>query len=447
MKALFYGSYRRFFRPVEWMRERFTRAGLLVLGMTGLSGIVGIDTHLSLAYQVFAFLAAALLLSMAHGLLFRLRFSAERRLPRLCTVGAPLRYRVRIAAGDRRIPAGLRLREKLSDPRPDRATFLNTPEPGEAERNLFDRLTGFYRWEWLVDRRRFARAESHPAPSAAPGETRTVPMTLTPRRRGLLTLQGLTLLRTDPLGLFRGAVTVERPQSLVVLPRRYPIPPLRLPGGRRHHAGGVALTTSVGDAEEFVGLRDYRPGDPLRRIHWRSWARTGRPVVKEYQEEFFVRYALILDTFLPEDESEAFEAAVSAAASFACTAGSQESLLDLLFVGTDAFHVTAGRGLGSMERTLEVLASVRPCRDRPFASLATLVCRRADALSGCICVLLGWDEERRDLVRRLRALGVPARVLVIAEAVEELAPGPMADRPDSFHPIRPDRLAEGLAGL
>ena len=51
-------------------------------------------------------------------------------------------------------------------------------------------------------------------------------------------------------------------------------------------------------------MRDYRPGDPLRRIHWKSWAKTGRPVVKEYQDEFFVRHGLILDTFQNTEKSE-----------------------------------------------------------------------------------------------------------------------------------------------
>ena len=88
----------------------------------------------------------------------------------------------------------------------------------------------------------------------------------------------------------------------------------------------------MGDSEEFVALRDYRPGDPLKRIHWRTWARIGRPVVREYQDEFFVRHALVFDTFLSAP-TPAFEEAVSVAASFACTVGTQESLLDLLFVG------------------------------------------------------------------------------------------------------------------
>src|SRR5206468_1933896 len=82
-------------------------------------------------------------------------------------------------------------------------------------------------------------------------------------------------------------------------------------GARKYQRGGIALISSVGDSEEFASLRDYRPGDPLRRIHWRSVARVGRPVVREYQGEFFVRHALVLDTFAGRPESHVFEEAVS----------------------------------------------------------------------------------------------------------------------------------------
>ena len=74
--------------------------------------------------------------------------------------------------------------------------------------------------------------------------------------------------------------------------------------------------------------------------------------------------AAVLDTFDDEPQSEILEEAVSVAASFACAVLTQESLLDLLFVGPEAFSVTAGRGVGHVERMLEILAAVRPCRER-----------------------------------------------------------------------------------
>ena len=82
----------------------------------------------------------------------------------------------------------------------------------------------------------------------------------------------------------------------MVLPRRYPLPPIELPGGAAFKITGETNTNAIGNSGEFVGLRDYRPGDPLRQIHWKSWARTGRPIVKELEDTFYPRYGLVLDT-------------------------------------------------------------------------------------------------------------------------------------------------------
>jgi len=131
------------------------------------------------------------------------------------------------------------------------------------------------------------------------------------------------------------------------------------------------------------------------------------------------------------------------ASSFACTVGTQESLLDLLFVGPEAYCVTAGRGVGHVDRMLEILAAVRPCRDRPFESLRRLVLQREGGLSGAIVVLLAWDDARRDLVARVRSLGVPTLVLVVTE------PGVTLDRRDALdlHQLETGRIAEGLAEI
>jgi uncharacterized protein (DUF58 family) len=236
-----------------------------------------------------------------------------------------------------------------------------------------------------------------------------------PLRRGPLRFTGVTVARRDPFGWFRGFVRVPLPQTVLILPKRYPLPRLTLPGKREYQPGGVALAAAIGESEEFLSLRDYRPGDPLRHIHWRSWARTGRPIVREFEDEFLVRHALILDTFAPPEWHAAFEEAVSVAASFACTVNTQESLLDLLLVGPQTVCFTTGRGLGQAEQALEILASVQPCRKKPFSLLHHLVLRHAPVVCGCILVFLDWDEARRELVRQLRALRLPSLVLVVAE--------------------------------
>src|SRR5208283_4263017 len=221
-------------------------------------------------------------------------------------------------------------------------------------------------------------------PALSPRGEGEVRMEILPLRRGVIRFTGTSVARTDPLGLFRSCVNVPASQAVLILPKRYLLPPIALPGSMKYQEGGVALAANVGRSDEFVALRDYRRGDPVRHIHWRSWAKAGRPIVKEFEDEFFVRHALVLDTFTAEPQSEILEEAVSVAASFVCTVLSQESLLDLLFVGAESYCFTAGRGLGHTDRMLEILAGVRACRDQPFPALEHLVLSHVSAVSGCV---------------------------------------------------------------
>jgi uncharacterized protein (DUF58 family) len=282
-----------------------------------------------------------------------------------------------------------------------------------------------------------------------PNQDTEVRVEVTPLRRGVLRFTGVTLARPDPLGLFRAFVTLPLPQTALILPRRYPVPPIALPGTMKYQEGGVALAASVGRSEEFVALRDYRNGDPYRHIHWRSWAKVGKPVVKEFEDEFFVRHALVLDTFSNHQHGEVFEEAVSVAASFVCTIQTQESLLDLLFVGTQSYCFTSGRGLAHADQMLEVLASVQACHGHSFGALENLVLTHVGAVSGCICVFVAWDEERHKFIEKLLLLGVPLLVLVVVEAGTKpaLDPGPLRDHPQCFHVLEVGRIEQGLGRL
>src|SRR5690606_207115 len=91
-------------------------------------------------------------------------------------------------------------------------------------------------------------------------------------------------------------------------------------------------------------------------------------------------------------------------------------LLDLLFVGTQAYCFTAGRGLAHSDHMLEILASVSAATDKKFAELENLVLQHSTTVSGCICVLLAWDKTRREFVRKLRGVGIPVLILVVVES-------------------------------
>ena len=252
------------------------------------------------------------------------------------------------------------------------------------------------------------------------------------------------LLRPDGLGLMNSVRNAPLAQPLLVLPRRYEVPRPHLLGHRRFQRGGVSLACAVGDSQEFIGLREYRPGDPLRHIHWRSWARAGAPIVKEFHDEFFVRHALVLDTFEPADE-QVFEESVSLAASFAAAPWGPDTLLELMFVGKDTHAFSAGRGLGGPEHLLEILACTEPCTEHPFTTLAGLVLDRAGELSSCICIFNAWDEPRRSLARRLRSAGLSLLVVAVRPAgAPEPDAGSLRDLPQRFLSLEAGRVQEGL---
>jgi uncharacterized protein (DUF58 family) len=442
VRRVWYRVFRGFSGLTDRLARRLTPAGQLVAAGLVAAAIVGPNTRITVSYQAVTFLAALLLVAAVLSIRRPPALDLRRRLPRFATAGEPLTYPVRVRNTGRTAARDLTLLEELGDPRPSLEEFRTTPDPDEPRRNRFDRAVGYPRWAWLLSQNRRATIAEQALPALAPGAEADVRLTLVPRRRGRVTFTATAVARRDPFGLVRALHREPAPDHLLILPRRYPLPPLALAGARKYQHGGIALASSVGDSEEFVSLRDYRPGDPLKRIHWRSWARTGRPVVREYQNEFFVRHGLVLDTFLPAP-TPAFEEAVSVAASFACTVGTQESLLDLLFVGPEAHCVTAGRGVGHVDRLLEILAAVRVCRDRPFETLTRLVLEREAGLSGTVCVLVAWDDARRDLVARLRALAVPTLVLLVIDAA---TPPDLAGE-HGVRVLEPGRIAEGLAGL
>ncbi len=443
-----HSSYRFSSSFTWWWRRRFTKAGWLVFLSIVATGLMGADTNLSLAYQAFVFLCFLFIAALAGTQFSRTKVDAERALPRYGSAGLPVSYRVTLRNLTAKPQRALSVTEDFADPRPTLEQFASTPEPGEEQRNWYDRANGFYRWTWLLKQNVRGKVNEQPCPDLPPNGSADIQLELLPTKRGVLRFDAVAVACPDAFGLFRTFVRVPLTQSLLILPKRYFVPPLALPGQLKYQQGGVALAGSVGESEEFVSLRDYRPGDALRHIHWPSWAKTGKPIVKEFQDEFFTRHALILDTFLPVAASEVFEEAVSVAASLACTVQAQESLLDLMFVGPQAYCFTMGRGVGHLEQLLEILASVQPCRDRQFNSLLRLVLQHASELSGCLCVFVEWDDQRREFVRHLREMNVPLLVLVVTAAgAPRLDPGPMAGEPERFRQLELGKVAAELAKL
>lgn len=439
MTHLAYRLYRIVSTLKHWSARRFTYAGWLAAVALVLTAGMATDTEQSLGYQAFALLACLWIAALACAPFFRLRFSAERTLPRFGTAGQPLQYFITIKNLGRTAQRGLFVFEDLVDPRPSLEEFVRETQPTKRRRS--------FRISNPPPPLRLRAPRPGPLPPLLPGTEVTTEMQLLPVKRGVLHFRGVSVARPDPLQFFRSFASIAAPASITILPKRYPLPNLTLPGAARYQQGGVAFASAIGESEEFVALRDYRQGDPLRRIHWRSWAKIGRPVVKEFQDEFFVRHALILDTFTEPDNVPVFEEAVSIAASFACNIDTQESLLDLLFVGPKAYCLTIGRGVAHADQMLEILAGVQSCPEPSFGTLERVVLEHAAIVSGCICIFLEWDEPRQELVRKLEALGVPLLVLVVREAEAAPLGQPAVAASTRVHEVPLNKITETLATI
>jgi uncharacterized protein (DUF58 family) len=440
MIRILHWVYMRGRRSAGWVRRRFTPAGRFVLVGLALTTSAS-DPEQTMGLQVFLVLFLMLGVSLVMAPFFRVRFAVERQAPRFVTAGDPFTFRVRVRNLSGRAQRGLEYLEELRDPPVTVQELAARLRPGRENRSF--RVGG-----GLPPIRHARTLPERLAVIPAQGSVETRSEVIA-YRRGPLVLAGGMLARTDPFGLFRALCRAPAPQTVLVLPRRYPLPSLRLPGRTQYQRGGVAMAAGVGESEEVVALREYRRGDSMRRVHWRSSARLGELIVKEFQDEYFVRHALVLDTFCEAARDGLFEEAVAVAASFACTVPDQDSLLDLLFVGPKTVCVTSGRGVGHAQQMLEVLAAVKPCREPRLRELEALVVEQGVALSGCLLVLMEWDESRRALVRRLKAMRLPTLVMVLVprNKVAGFDAGPAADQPDRLVVLESGKVGEGLRQL
>jgi uncharacterized protein (DUF58 family) len=168
--------------------------------------------------------------------------------------------------------------------------------------------------DWFDEGRRAARFL---VPPLAPGATARAAYRIPTRRRGRYQVGPLVVRGSDPFGLTRRALAEVAETDVLVRPRVHDVvAPVAVGSRVTGDTEAVAARAMVSDlGDEFLTLREYELGDDLRRVHWRSTARTGDLMIRQDEARWRSQAAIVLDVHPEGHDTESFEVAVEATAS------------------------------------------------------------------------------------------------------------------------------------
>jgi len=241
--------------------------------------------------------------------------------------------------------------------------------------------------------------------------------------RGRFEIGPMSVRVSDPFGMVELGRAFQSSARLVVTPRTVPLPTIPLGGAWTGSGDNRPRVFASGSAED-VTVREYRRGDDLRRVHWRSSARVGELMVRREEQPWQSRATLFLDNRIRAHRGQgiasSLEAAVSAAASVAVHLSRRGFTVRLVTAtGEDPGTVWHFRESELNTRPLlEALAVVQPTPHSQFDSswLAE------SSHGGLVVAVLGsLDSHDQPMLRRMRHHSGSA--LAIALDVDQWQPG------------------------
>ncbi len=230
---------------------------------------------------------------------------------------------------------------------------------------------------------------------------------------------GPARLRTgDIFGLFGQDIQAVQTDRLVVYPQIRPLKELGLPA--KSPFGDQAVQSFIfDDPSRAIGARDYHPGDPLKRIHWKATASQQRMQVRVFERTRSRQVVVFLNVATFEKhwhgvDPQLLEAVIRVAASLAYHAFTQHRPVGLIANGSlprsdQPIRVLPGRDPGQMRRLLEALAAVTSFPTSSMAALlalesprlpwgATLVVVTAVVQDALVATLTGLHNAGRPVV-------------------------------------------------
>lgn len=280
-------------------------------------------------------------------------------------------------------------------------------------------------------------------PRLRPKRMVSVPYPLPTDRRGELVIGPLSVMRQDPFGLWRASRPVGDEVTLTVEPRLIPIPPK--PGGQTRHLEGPISDRSDSGTQVFHSLREYTTGDDVRRVHWRSSARTGTLMVREHVDTSLPSTTIVLDLRQDRLPPARFEEAVDVAASVVAAAHSIGFPVRVVTTRGSSLRSRAGqRG----RDIAQFLASVQPDEhggDLARASTEVLRDRDHDVI-----VVIAGEIDAADLAAvtgMTRRFAAAALVTIRTDGGPRWAGGPHLDGEDAVQALSRWEASAGSAAI
>lgn len=252
-------------------------------------------------------------------------------------------------------------------------------------------------------------------PRLTSGESHEELFAIPTSSRGVLAVGPVSVLRGDPLGLFERTHDRRQAVELFVHPRTTSLDGLSL--GQLRDLEGLPVQQLERDDVSFHALREYQPGDDLRHVHWKSTARTGDVMVRQYEQTRRSHFVLGLSA-LPDDyrEPDEFELAVSIAGSVGLRALRDSRVLDAR-VQQGALRAESGR------RYLDALAALEPSRPRDGGVVALAGAMAVGAPQAAVAVIVtGSEADAADLRLACSRLPYGVRVLAVVADLRVDAP-------------------------
>jgi uncharacterized protein (DUF58 family) len=214
-------------------------------------------------------------------------------------------------------------------------------------------------------------------------------------KRGAFTLGPLAVSATDALGAFQVSRRLDQRQEVIVYPSPVRVSPEAFAGVRSFGGEETEQLSAAGAGLEFYGIRDYRPGDALRRIHWPSTARLGHFAVVEFEESFGADMVIVLDllrgTEAGSGRDTSLEAAIKAAASLAAYTVANAASVVVAAQDGQRRHFAVARRQEELPTVLEALARMRADGD---TSLSQVMAGVGEQVTGALAVVLtGAPDE------------------------------------------------------